>query len=414
MTAIPRDPSLDSTLALARDGYTFISKRCRLLGSDVFETRLMLEPAICMTGAAAARLFYDEGRFQRAGAAPPRLLMTLFGKGGVQALDGEAHRRRKGMFLALLDDAAVRAILDTTRREWIRRIPRWEQAGDVLLFHEVEEILCRAVCDRAGVPLPEPDVTRRTADFHAMIDGAGGTGPRHWRGRGARRRAERWIGGLVDAVRAGTLTVPGGSALAVVATYRELDGSPLDMRAAAVELLNLLRPTVAVAWWITFAALALHEHPGVRASIERADDAGIERFAQEVRRFYPFFPFVAARVREDFEWDGFRFTAGRRVLLDIYGTHHNARSWGDPEAFRPERFAEEGDPFRFLPQGAGDAASGHKCPGDPLAVALTKAGAELLVRSMRYRVPEQDLHVDLSRIPTLPRSGFVIRDVHPV
>jgi hypothetical protein len=30
---------------------------------------------------------------------------------------------------------------------------------------------------------------------------------------------------------------------------------------------------------------------------------------------------------------------------------------------------------------------------------------------MRYRVPPQDLHIPLSRIPARPRSGFVIRDV---
>lgn len=34
--------SLDSTLALLADGYTFIAKRCRRYESDIFETRLML------------------------------------------------------------------------------------------------------------------------------------------------------------------------------------------------------------------------------------------------------------------------------------------------------------------------------------------------------------------------------------
>jgi fatty-acid peroxygenase len=48
----------------------------------------------------AARLFDDAERFQRAGAAPRRVKATLLGEGGVQSLDGEAHRRRKAMFMS--------------------------------------------------------------------------------------------------------------------------------------------------------------------------------------------------------------------------------------------------------------------------------------------------------------------------
>lgn len=37
------------------------------------------------------------------------------------------------------------------------------------------------------------------------------------------------------------------------------------------------------------------------------------------------------------------------------------------------------------------------------------------VREIDYEVPEQDMSVDLSRLPTLPNSGFLIcvKDVHP-
>ena len=44
-------------LALAADGYEFILKRSRHHGSDVFRTRLMLQPFLCMTGEEAARVF---------------------------------------------------------------------------------------------------------------------------------------------------------------------------------------------------------------------------------------------------------------------------------------------------------------------------------------------------------------------
>src|SRR5438874_6581565 len=50
--------------------------------------------------------------FQRAGAAPEALRATLFGKGGVQTLDGASHRRRKALFVAWTRADRVDAIGD--------------------------------------------------------------------------------------------------------------------------------------------------------------------------------------------------------------------------------------------------------------------------------------------------------------
>ena len=46
--------SPDSTIALLRDPYRFLSRRAAELGVAVFETRLMLRRTTCMTGAEAA------------------------------------------------------------------------------------------------------------------------------------------------------------------------------------------------------------------------------------------------------------------------------------------------------------------------------------------------------------------------
>jgi fatty-acid peroxygenase len=54
MPHIPRNRSLDGTLALLSDGYKFISHRCRRHRSDVFETRFMLRNAVCVTGEEVA------------------------------------------------------------------------------------------------------------------------------------------------------------------------------------------------------------------------------------------------------------------------------------------------------------------------------------------------------------------------
>jgi len=40
-----------------------------------------------------------------------------------------------------------------------------------------------------------------------------------------------------------------------------------------------------------------------------------------------------------------------------------------------------------------------------------KNAVALLTRAIRYEVPEQDLGFSLSRMPTAPRSGFVLTRV---
>ncbi len=130
-----------------------------------------------------------------------------------------------------------------------------------MLHDEVQEILCRAVCAWAGVPLMEAEVKQRASELGALIEGPAAIGAWYWRARQSRQRTEKWTRDLITKVRRGKLKVPDGSALHIIAGYRDLHGKLLDTQIAAVELLNVLRPTVAISRFIIFAALALHEHP---------------------------------------------------------------------------------------------------------------------------------------------------------
>lgn len=411
MHTIPKEKGFDSSLALFRDGYRFISRRCERHQSDLFRTRLLLRPTICMRGEAAARLFYDESRFRRQGAAPRRLQKVLVGEGGVQGLDDADHRNRKQMFMSLMTPEAISELSELSAREWERGIARWQKMQPVVLHEQVQQLLCRAVCAWAGVPLQASEIERRTADMAAMIAGSANIGPGYLRGRIGRRRAERWIGQLIDDVRDGRLQPGEQQALHVIAWHKDNNGELLDTRVAAVEVLNVLRPVVAVARFITFAALSLWEHPQWRQTLS-TDDAAVEPFVQEVRRLYAFFPFIAAVVRDDFDWQGYRFPKGTRVMLDLYGTNRDERVWEDPDAFRPERFRQwDGSAYNFITQGGGDHYQHHRCAGEWISIALTEVGVKALTRWMQYDVPDQDLGINLSRMPMIPRSGFVIDNI---
>lgn len=128
MSSIPSAKGIDSTLALLRNPYEFIPDTCRDLEGDLFETRILFQKTICMTGAAAAEVFYSEDGLVRAGSMPKRIQRTLLGEKGIQGLDGEAHRHRKRMFMSLMASERIEALENTTRDLLDRYARDWQAA----------------------------------------------------------------------------------------------------------------------------------------------------------------------------------------------------------------------------------------------------------------------------------------------
>ncbi|GIF17115.1 cytochrome P450 [Actinoplanes teichomyceticus] len=392
-------------MGLAVQGYAWLPDEWRRAGAwSAVHTRLLGRRAVALRGPQAVRFFYDESHVRRHGAIPEPVRGTLFGHGAVHTLDGEDHRRRKAIFQGLLKDP--RRVGDLARRvgqAWDEAVAGWAGRPRVVLFDEASRVITRAVHDWAGVPLAAGEVAATAADLTAMVDGFATLGPRHWRARRARGRQERRLAALVEQVRSGTAEAAPDSVLATVAGHDEL-----EPELAAVELLNILRPTVAVAWFVAFTGHALHRWPQQRDRLREGDLGYAVAFAHEVRRFYPFAPFVGGLAVRDLTFQEHRIPKGAMVLLDIYGQNHDAALWPDPYRFDPDRFVGR-EPGRdeLIPQGGGDPAGNHRCPGEDVTVALLTTIATRLAR-LDYTVPEQDLTISLRRIPTLPASRFVL------
>jgi fatty-acid peroxygenase len=242
-----------------------------------------------------------------------------------------------------------------------------------------------------------------------MLENTGRFGPRNWRALLLRRRTEQFVRSLVNRVRAGRLKPPETAPLRIVAGHREENGKLLDADSAAVEIINLLRPIVAVGRYVMFAAMSLARHPEWRARFAVGDESSLEPFAEEVRRLYPFFPIIGGLAREAFTWQGYSFRKGDWVLLDLYGTNHDAGRFPSPNKFSPGRdISWKTQGFDFIPHGGGNAAVSHRCPGEAITLELMKEAIRLLSRDMSYEVPEQDLTLDLSHIPVKPKGGLRI------
>ncbi|MEZ7791471.1 cytochrome P450 [Niallia circulans] len=409
---VPSEKGLDKTISLLKEGYLFINNRMDKFNSDIFTVRLLGQDVICIRGEEAVKIFYDSEKFQRNGAAPNRIQQSLFGKNAVQTMDDEKHLHRKLLFMSLLTPEHQQKLANLTTVYLEEAIKQWEQRDQIVLFDEIKNILCKVACQWAGVPLAEEEISERADDFIAMVYAFGTLGPEHWKGRIARNRAERWIKQVIEVVREGKLETEQGTALHEMAFYKKIDGARLDPEMAAIELINVLRPIVAIATFITFSALAFHEYKEEREKLRTADDRHLDMFVHEVRRYYPFGPFLGARVRTNFMWKNQEFKEGTLVLLDIYGTNHDARLWENPNQFNPSRFENwQGGLYDFIPHGGGDPAKGHRCPGEGVTVELMKVVLRTLATKMDYNVPNQDLHYDLSEMPTLPKSGFIMSNI---
>lgn len=398
----------DATLPFLLDGYRFGAKRFEKFSDNAFKTRLAGLPMTFLRGAEAAGMFYDGDHFTRQGAMPPTVVHLLQDLGSVQSLDGVAHLHRKALF--------VRLLTDESELERMGRIfaEQWEQArkhwrGRVVLQDAAVEILARTALEWSGIPIAHTDVVMRTQELAAMVEYAGSFGPSNWIAQLRRQRTEAWAAELIDRARFEERT---DTPLGELAQWRDHEGEQLSTEVLAVELLNVLRPIVAVARFIVFAALGLHLYPQWDERFRADDFSDLDNFVHEVRRLCPFFPVIAGRAREDFAWQGHDFAAGDRVVLDLFATNHAPDLWAAPYRFAPERFRGwDGDPNTLIPQGAGDVSRGHRCPGERATIELMRAAIRCLVNT-KYNVPVQNLRVSLSKFPALPRSGFIM-DVDP-
>ncbi len=408
---MPHEEGFDHSFNFLREGYEFILNRKTKLQSNIFETKILGKNVICLVGEEAAQLFYDTDKFERGGVATKGILTTLFGENSVQVIDGEKHRNRKKMLMSVMTPNEINRMVEITKTQWELSIDRWSKAGKIVFYEEMKQLFCEAAFRWIGCPLQEQDAKKITKELASIFDTPIKFGAVSWITKNYQNKLEKTFEQYVQNTRDEKVKFPNDSVFHQFSFHKDEEGQLLDKRIVANEIINLLRPIVGIAIYMNFIVLALHEFQGEKEKINNHPDYA-KMFIQEVRRFYPFMPFAAATVKQDFTWNGYQFTAGTLTLLDIYGTNHDPNVWENPNEFNPERFANwQGSPFSFIPQGGGDYFLGHRCAGEHMTLELMKVGLDYLVNKIEYNVPEQDLSLDLSDIPSMPKSKIILDNV---
>lgn len=185
-TIIPRDNSLDSSLALLKEGYLFLQNRTKKFKSDIFGLRLMAQKVICISGKEAVALFYDTQKFERQNAVPKRVQKTLIGENAIQTLDGKQHLHRKRLFLSLLSLENQNRLIEIMTEQLNYAANSWQAQKTIQLYAQAKQILCRSACIWAGMPLQNSEAGRRADDLSELVSSFGSIGPKYFKGKIAR------------------------------------------------------------------------------------------------------------------------------------------------------------------------------------------------------------------------------------
>jgi cytochrome P450 len=209
----------------------------------------------------------------------------------------------------------------------------------------------------------------------------------------------------------------------VTAVDEDGDGGSLDRTEVRDQLVTFFlagHETTSHALTWTWSLLARNPH--VLAQLHReldevlgdrdltADDIPAlqvtERVLCEAMRLYPPAYVLARKAVEDTEIGGHHVPAGSEVVAWIYLTHHDARWYPSPEAFRPDRFTSEAVAARpklsYLPFGAGPRA----CIGQHFSMLESKIVLATMARRHVFRLAPGQRLAPQWRVTLAPKHGM--------
>jgi cytochrome P450 len=133
----------------------------------------------------------------------------------------------------------------------------------------------------------------------------------------------------------------------------------------------------------------------------------IRRIVDEALRMYPPAAFLARTARAEDRLLGRPVHPGDTVILPIYALHRHHALWEDPDAFRPDRFADpkQHDRFAYLPFGDGPRI----CIGANFAVQEAVIILSTLLARFRFSLVPGRLPRPVMILTLRPEGGVWLR-----
>lgn len=160
---------------------------------------------------------------------------------------------------------------------------------------------------------------------------------------------------------------------------------------------------------LSWACYLLSKHPETIAKIrEEESNEYLRLVINEAMRLYP--PaWITDRVSlEDDHYEGLEIPQETMIVSYIYGIHHSAKHWDDPEEFRPERFNEKNKdrhPYAFMPFGGGP----RLCIGNNFALMEMELTLRRIVDHYDLELVENQQIEAFPLVTLRPKPGIKMR-----
>ncbi|MEW5850334.1 MAG: cytochrome P450 [Myxococcota bacterium] len=310
----------------------------------------------------------------------PEMLTPLVGRNSVLVLSGQRHRRERQMMAPPFHGARMRAYGKLMQDIALKHGARWEKGKPFTMLQTTQAISLEVIL-QAVFGVTEPERVRifeeailafvRTGTPLVLFFKAVRKDLGPWSPWGRLKRAEKHLFALIQEEIENRRKdhVEREDILSMLLAARREDGSPMADEVLRDELLTLLvagHETTASA--LAWAFYLLHRNPDVLARLQAelrglgptpdamalAEHPYLDAVCSETLRIRPIVMDVARLLRKPMVLRGREIPAGHGVCAAIVATHHDARIYPEPHAFRPERFLERKfSPYEFLPFGGG-------------------------------------------------------------
>jgi cytochrome P450 len=362
----------------------------------------------------------DPAIFHAGEAAAP--LNQILGTRSLVILDGEAHRRSRGMMLPAFHGDSVRRQVAEMVAITVEEVTRWPVGEQFPLYPRMQrltlEVILRTVIGvhdesrlaalRVALPpmleigsplelIPPPRMLLRFGK---------------WRRRAQHRAAALAL--LADETtrcRADPQLAQRTDALAMLVRSVDDTGAPMTDDELLDQLITLLlagHDTTATA--LAWAFERLTRHPALLRRTAQAaadgDDAWLDAVCKESLRVRPVVFEFGRKLTAPVELGGYRIPAGTILTLSINLVHHSSRHYPHPEEFRPQRFLDQRpDPAIWMPFGGGV----RRCLGATFSqVEMRTVLREVLRRVELCPTTAPDEPVRPRHVTMVPRQGTMV------
>ena len=392
----PREPrALQTVEWIVRPG-AFL-RRCAARYGEPFTLRTHWadQPVVLVSHPDDVKRVFTGDREVLRGGGSGSILEPFAGPHSILLLDGEEHLEQRRRMLPPFHGDRMRAWRDVVAqiaRDELASWPRGQRIATHVRMQELTlEVMLRVVFGSTDDRLRQAitsalQLTRSAPRLVAMS-------------LGARRGFERAIAN-VDAVLYDVIEHGEGGLLDEL---RAASDSPREVRDQLVTLLAAGHETTATA--LAWAFERLGRRPDVVARLH--DDAYRDAVVKEVLRVRPVLSIAPRELAAPFEVAGWTLPAGVQVAPCIYLTHRREDVWGDPLAFRPERFLEAEKPsgYAWIPFGGGT----RRCVGAAFALMEMEAVLDEAAKAGRLEPVGPPERVRRRAVTLSPARGGAIR-----